>query len=61
MAHFIGFHENATAKVVADTFLQDVWKLHRLPVKLISDMDVIFSSELWESWCKLRPVKRRMC
>jgi len=61
MAHFIGLHENATAKVVADTFLQDVWKLHRLRVKLISDMDVIFSSEFWESWCKLLRVKRRMC
>jgi len=39
MAHFIGLHENATAKDVADTFLRDVWKLHGLPTEIESDMD----------------------
>jgi len=38
-AHFIGLHENATAKDVADTFLGEVWKLHGLPTKIISDME----------------------
>ena len=60
MAHFIGLHENATAKVVADTFLWEVWKLHRLPTEIISDMDSKFSGEFWESLCKMRGVKRRM-
>ena len=31
MAHFIGLNKNTTAKEVADTFLQEVWKLHGLP------------------------------
>ena len=60
MAHFIGLHENATAKDVADTFLWEVWKLHGLPTQNISDMDGKFSGEFWESLCKILGVKRRM-
>jgi len=45
MAHFIGLHENATAKAVADSFLVEVWKLHRLPTEFISDMDTKLSGE----------------
>jgi len=45
MAHFIGLHENATAKDFADTFLREVWKLHGLPTEIISDMDLKFSGE----------------
>jgi len=39
MAHYIGLHENATAKDVVDTFLRQVWKLHGLLIEIISDMD----------------------
>jgi len=60
MAHFIGLHKNATAKDVADTFLRELWKLHRLPTEIISDMDAKFSAEFWESLCKMLGVKRRM-
>jgi len=60
MAYFIGLHENATAKAVADTFLREVWKLHGLPTEIISDMDARFSGEFWESLCKMLGVKRRM-
>jgi len=60
MAHFIGLHENATAKDVADTFLREVWKLHGLPTEIISDMDAKLAVEFWESWCKMLGVKRRM-
>ena len=48
MAHFIGLNENATAKAVVDTFLREVWKLHRLPNEIISDMDAKLSGEFWE-------------
>ena len=43
MAHFIGLATDATAKDVADTFLQEVWRLHGLPSEIISDMDAKFS------------------
>jgi len=47
MAHFIGLHENATAKDVADTFFWEVWKICGLPTLIISDMDAKFCGELW--------------
>ena len=60
MAHFIGLDENTPAKDVGDTFLREVWKLHRLPTEIISDMDAKFSGEFWESLSKMLAVKRPM-
>jgi len=60
MAQLIGLHENVTAKDVADTFLREVWKLHGFPTEIMSNMDVKFSSEFWESLCKMLGVKRHM-
>jgi len=60
ITHFIGLHENATAEDVAETFLQEVSKLHRLPTEIISDMDAKFSSEFSESLCKMLGVEQRM-
>jgi len=57
IAHFIGLHENTTAKDVADTFLWDGWKLHRLLTEIISDMDAKFSGQFGESLCKMLGVK----
>ena len=60
IAQFVGLHQNATAKGVADTCLREDWKLHGLPTEIISDMDARFSGEFWESLCKMLGVKRRM-
>ena len=49
MAPLIGLETNATARDVVDTILKEVWKLHRLPSEIISDMDAKFSGEFWES------------
>ena len=46
MAHFIDLATTATAKDVTDTFLKEVWKLHRLPSEIVSDMDAKFSGQL---------------
>ena len=45
---------------MSDTFLMEVWKLHGLRSEIVSDMDVNFSRELWESLCKSRGIKLRM-
>jgi len=60
MAHFIGLHQNAIAKDVADSFLVRVWKPHGLVEEIISDMDAKLSGKFWESLCKMLGPKRRM-
>jgi len=52
MAHFIGFAAKTTPKDVADTFLNQVGKLHQLPSEIVADIDAKFSGEFWESLCK---------
>jgi len=60
IAHFIGLHENASGKDVADTFLRGMWKLHGLPSKIIAQMDAKPPGEHWQSLCNLVGVERPM-
>ena len=60
IAPFIALRKNATAKDVADNFLQEVWTLDGLPTKIISDIHVKLFAEFWESLCKMLGVTRRM-
>jgi len=60
MAHFIELEEKATARDVAESFLKEIWKLHRLPSEIISHMDAKFAGEFWESLCKKLGIKRKM-
>ena len=60
MAHCIGLATDATAKDVADTFLREVWRLHGLPSEIISDIDVKFFGEFWESLCKSLGINQQM-
>jgi len=60
MAHFTGLQQNTTAKEVAEGFLQEVWKLHRLQSEIIWDMDAKFAGEFWESLCKRLGIKRKI-
>jgi len=57
IAHFIGLHEKATAKDVADTFLREVWKLHGLPTEIISDMDAKFPANFRNHCAKCGKLK----
>jgi len=45
LAHFIRLEEKATARDVAEAFLKEVRKLHRLPSEIISDIDAKFAGE----------------
>jgi len=60
MAHFIPRVTNATAKDVANLFIQEVWKHHGLPTEIRSDINAKFSGEFWDSLCKLLGIKRKM-
>lgn len=46
-AHFIGLAHLCTAREVATTFLDHVYKLHGLPHATVVDRDTIFTSNFW--------------
>ena len=46
-AHFIGLTHPYIAKTVAQLFLDHVYKLHDLPNIIVTDRDVVFTSQFW--------------
>ena len=52
-AHFIPTTNNRKAPEVAQQFYENIWKLHGLPLKIVSDRDPIFTSKLWKCLLKL--------
>ena len=52
-AHFISLAHPFTALTVANTFVNNVNKLHGLPQSIASDRDIVFTSNLWKELFKL--------
>jgi hypothetical protein len=51
--HFIPMSHPYTALTVAQIYLDNVYKLHGMPMKIISDRDRVFTSALWKELHKL--------
>ncbi|KAJ3686553.1 hypothetical protein LUZ61_015717 [Rhynchospora tenuis] len=47
-AHFLQLAHPYTAKEVAQLFLQQVYKLHGLPLNILTDRDPLFTSKFWK-------------
>lgn len=47
-AHFIPLGHPYTATSVAQAFFDEIVRLHDLPASIVSDRDVIFTSNLWK-------------
>jgi hypothetical protein len=47
-AHFIVLSHPYTAASVADTFMNNIYKLHGLPASIVNDRDLVFLSRLWK-------------
>jgi len=47
MAHFISL-KNRKAKELAASFVPEIWRLHGLPKRIISDSDMVFMSSFWQ-------------
>jgi hypothetical protein len=52
-AHFIPLKHPFTAFSVAMAYVKEVYRLHGLPVAIVSDRDPIFTSTLWQELFRL--------
>jgi hypothetical protein len=59
-AHFVPLRHPFTAESVAKLFLDHIYRLHGLPVAIISDRDRVFTSKFWQTLFRLAGVELRM-
>jgi len=59
-AHFVALAHPYSALTVAQAFLDNVYKHHGCPTSIVSDRDVVFTSEFWKEFFKLQGVELRM-
>ncbi|XP_050117661.1 uncharacterized protein LOC126595396 [Malus sylvestris] len=50
--HFIPIKHPYTAPQIADVFIHEVFRLHRMPASIVSDHDSIFLSAFWTAFFK---------
>jgi len=55
MAHFIPL-KNRKAKELAAIFVREIWRLHGLPKRIVSDRDTVFMSSFWQEVMQLLEV-----
>jgi len=56
MANFISL-KNREAKELALVFVREVWRLHGLPKRVVSDRDTVFMSSFWSEVMRLLEVE----
>ncbi|KAJ9561205.1 hypothetical protein OSB04_006365 [Centaurea solstitialis] len=49
-AHFIAIRESSSAEALADIYVKEIVARHGVPVTIISDRDVRFTSRFWEKF-----------
>ncbi|KAL0355759.1 UNVERIFIED_CONTAM: Transposon Ty3-G Gag-Pol polyprotein [Sesamum radiatum] len=52
-AHFLALTHPFSAEILARVFMDQVYKLHRLPVNIVSDRDQIFTGTFWKELFRL--------
>lgn len=60
MAHFIPLPGTASSQDLAKVFLAQIWRIHGLPLDIVSDRDAKFTSSFWASLMELLDIKLRM-
>ena len=48
-AHFIPFRVGQSTETLAEKYMQEVVRLHRVPASIVSDRDSRFKSQYWQS------------
>lgn len=59
-SHFVALRHPFTALLVAKEFMQHVYKLHGMPLVIVSDRDRVFTSQLWKCLFQLAGVQLHM-
>lgn len=59
-AHFIPLSHPFTALTVAHAFMDHIYKLHGMPLTIVTDRDRIFTSNLWQALFRLSGTKLHM-
>ena len=59
MAHFIPW-KNRQPHTLAIAFIREIWRLHGLPIGVVSDRDTIFISRLWSEVIRLLDISQDM-
>jgi len=59
MAHFIPL-KNRQAGNLAKAFVREIWRLHGLPLGVVSDRDTVFTSKLWSEVMRLLDISQDM-
>ena len=52
-AHFVPLTHPFTALQIAKVFMKEIFRLHGLPLAIISDRDRIFTGHVWQELFKL--------
>ena len=59
MTYFIPL-KNRQAYTLAIAFIRAIWRLHGLPMGVVSDRDTVFTSKLWSKVMRLLDVSQDM-
>ena len=59
MAHLIPL-KNRQAGNLAKAFVRELWRLHNLPLGVVSDTDTVFSSKLWSEIMRVLNISQDM-
>ena len=57
MAHFIPCNKSCSSADLAKTFIPNVFRLHGIPDKIVSDRGPQFISKMWKRFCELAGIK----
>ena len=49
-AHFLAIRESSSAEKLADIYVSEIVSHHGVPVSIISDQDVRFTSRFWQKF-----------
>ena len=60
MAHFVACNMQITAEQTAQRFMDNVFKLHGMPLSIVSDRDARFTSLFWKQFFKVAKTELNM-